>query len=118
MENYSTFSNFTTTASPSDQCPQLPEFAQWRNAYLTPAVFGNSVAAVALNGLLLLITVPSNALVMFCILGQKFIQRKSFMIMLFSLSTTGKCVFHLKFTSASKINQIISFSVESLVSSV
>ena len=52
MENHSTFSNFTTTASPSYQCPQLPEFAQWRNAYLTPAVFRNSVVAVAVNGLL------------------------------------------------------------------
>ena len=96
MENYSTFFNLTTASRPFYRCPQLPEFAQWKNTYLTQAVFCNSVVAVAVNGLLLLITVPSNALVMFSILVQKRFQRTSFMIMLFSLSTTGKCVFHFK----------------------
>ena len=90
MENVSSSSNHTITASSFVPCPRLPEFTQWRKEYLTPVVFYNSVAVITINGLLLPVTTISNALIMISILVDRQLRRNPYMIMLLSLSATGK----------------------------
>ena len=74
-------------------CPYLPIFFQWQNSYLTPSVLFSSIAASVVNGLMAIITTASNGLVIISILKRKSFRVNSFMLLLVSLSITGKAEF-------------------------
>ena len=87
MERYS---NNTTTELPFIHCPPLPDLIQWRRDYLTPAAFYNSVATVIVNALFSFVSAISNSLLIIAILANRDLRRNHFMIIVLSLSITGK----------------------------
>ena len=90
MENYSFTPNHTTTELPFIHCPPLPDLIQWRKDYLTPTAFYNSIATVIVNAMLFFVSVTSNSLLIIAILVNRDLRRTHFMMILLSLSTTGK----------------------------